>query len=79
MIKCFKLPVIQVSTAFEGFLRGGLLVKNRVLSRRKISIFTIVNIVKQAGGNTRKRDIHILCQFVNKSKKRGVWWILKRD
>jgi len=55
MIKCFKLPVIQVSTAFDVFLRGGLLVKNRVVSRWKISIFTIAKIVKPAGGYTKKK------------------------
>ena len=56
MIKCFKLPVIQVSTEFDGLLRGSLLVQNRVVSRWNISIFTIDKIVKQARGYTKKED-----------------------
>jgi hypothetical protein len=53
MVKCFKLPEIQVCIAFEGFLPGDLRGKNRVVSRYKISIFTIDKIVKLPGGNTR--------------------------
>ncbi len=47
MEKWFKLPGIQVCIAFEGFLLGSLRGKNRVVSRGKISIFTIEKIVKQ--------------------------------
>jgi hypothetical protein len=48
MVKCVKLPVIQACTEFEGFLRGGLLSKNRVVSRMKNSIFTIDGSVNPA-------------------------------
>ena len=41
MVKCVKLPVIQARIVFEGFLRGGLRRKNRVVSRRIYRIFTI--------------------------------------
>ena len=71
MIKCFKLPVIQVSTEFDGLLRGSLLVENRVVSRWKVSIFTIGKIVKQARRYTKKRNAHISCQIVNKPGKCG--------
>ena len=53
MIKCFKLPVIQVSTEFDVFFPGTLLGKNRVVSRYKISIFTIDKIVKLPGRYTK--------------------------
>jgi hypothetical protein len=56
MVKCFKLPVIQVCIAFEGFLPGGFPGKNRVVSRYKISIFTIDKIVKPTRGNTKNRN-----------------------
>jgi len=69
MIKCFKLPVIQVSTEFDVFFPGTLLGKNRVVSRYKISIFTIVKIVKLARRITQKRDIHISAPSVNKLKR----------
>ncbi len=49
MVKCFKLPEIQVCTAFAGILLGGLRGQNRVVSRGKISIFTIVKIAKSPG------------------------------
>ena len=52
MVKCFKLPEIQVCIAFEGFFPGTLRGKNRVVSRYKISIFTIDKIVKSPGRNT---------------------------
>ena len=47
MVKCFKLPVIQVCTAFGGILPGGLRGQNRVVSRMKSSIFTISTLVKK--------------------------------
>ena len=53
MVKCFKLPEIQVCIAFEGFLPGDLRGKNRVVSRYKISIFTIDKIVKLPGRYTK--------------------------
>jgi hypothetical protein len=53
MVKCFKLPVIQVCIAFEGFFPGSLLGKNRVVSRGNISIFTIAKIVKSLGRITK--------------------------
>jgi hypothetical protein len=53
MVKCFKLPEIQVCIAFEGFLPGDLRGKNRVVSRYKNSIFTIDKIVKLPGRNTK--------------------------
>jgi hypothetical protein len=56
MVKCFKLPVIQVCIAFEGFFPGSLLDKNRVVSRGKISIFTIAKIVKLLGGITKIKE-----------------------
>jgi hypothetical protein len=52
MVKYFKLPEIQVCIAFEGFLPGDLRGKNRVVSRYKLSIFTIDKIVKLPVGNT---------------------------
>lgn len=52
MVKCFKLLVIQVCIAFDVFLRGGLRGENRVFSRYKNSIFTIVKVVNWAGRNT---------------------------
>ena len=55
MVKCFKLPVIQVCTAFDGFFPGSLLGQNRVVSRRKNSIFTIVKIVNRTRGNTKQK------------------------
>ena len=54
MVKCFKLPEIQVCIAFEGFFPGTLRGKNRVVSRYKISIFTIDKMVKLTVGNTKK-------------------------
>ena len=54
MLKCFKLPGIQVSTEFEGFFPGSLRCQNRVVSRGEISIFTIVNSAKRDGINTKK-------------------------
>ena len=42
MEKWFKLPGIQVCIEFEGFFPGSLRGENRVVSRYKISIFTIV-------------------------------------
>ena len=41
MVKCFKLPGIQVCIEFDVFLLGSLLGQNRVVSRWKLSIFTI--------------------------------------
>jgi hypothetical protein len=55
MVKCFKLLEIQACTAFNGFLRGGLPGQNRVVSRRKISIFTIDKIVNHTRKNTKKK------------------------
>ena len=77
MIKCFKLPVIQVSTEFDVFFPGTLLGKNRVVSRYKISIFTIVKIAKPARRITQKRDIHISMPSVNKFKREGEGGLLK--
>jgi len=77
MIKCFKLPVIQVSTEFDVFFPGTLLGKNRVVSRYKISIFTIVKIAKPARRITQKRDIHISMPSVNKFKREGKGGLLK--
>jgi hypothetical protein len=54
MVKCVKLPVIQACIVFEGFLRGGLRRKNRVVSRRIYRIFTIGTIVILASGITKK-------------------------
>jgi hypothetical protein len=69
MVKCFKLPVIQVCIAFEGFLPGCLRGKNRVVSRYKISIFTIDKIVKSASGNTKNRNSPWRLEYVDN------WWI----
>ena len=55
MVKCFKLLEIQACIAFNGFLRGGLRGQNRVVSRRKLSIFTIARIVKWTRGNTKRK------------------------
>jgi len=55
MVKCFKLLEIQACTAFNGFLRGDLLGQNRVVSRRKHSIFTIAKIVNRTRGNTKQK------------------------
>ena len=65
------MPVIQVSTEFDVFFPGTLLGKNRVVSRYKISIFTIVKITKPARRTTQKRDIHISAPSVNKFKRGG--------
>ena len=54
MVKCVKLPVIQACIGFEGFLRGGLRRKNRVVSRARYSIFTIGRIVVLAREITKK-------------------------
>jgi hypothetical protein len=56
MVKCFKLLVIQVCIAFEGFFPGSLLGKNRVVSRGKVSIFTIAKIVKSLGTITKIKE-----------------------
>ena len=64
MVKCFKLPEIQVCIAFEGFFPGTLRGKNRVVSRYKISIFTIDKIVKLPGRNTKIKKFTV---------ERGVW------
>ena len=74
MLKCFKLPVIQVSTGFEGFLLGSLRCQNRVVSRSKNSIFTIVKIAKMDGKSTKKNNIHIGGLNVDKSQ-----WQKKED
>jgi hypothetical protein len=47
MVKCVKLPVIQVCTAFGGILPGSLRGQNRVVPRMKNSIFTIATLVKK--------------------------------
>jgi hypothetical protein len=59
MLKWFKLPGIQVSTGFAGFLLGGLRTQNRVVSRVQNSIFTIVNLAKGDRENTIIENIHI--------------------
>ena len=46
MVKWFKLPGIQVCTGFDVFLPGSVLDQNRVVSRGKNSIFTIVRDAK---------------------------------
>ena len=52
MVKCFKLPVIQVCTGFDVFLPGSLRWQNRVVSRGKLSIFTIDKNAKSPRENT---------------------------
>ena len=69
MVKCFKLPEIQVCIGFGGFLPGSLRHQNWVVSRRKISIFTIAKIVKAARRNTQNVDIHNYPAAVDKSRK----------
>jgi len=72
MEKCFKLPEIQVCIAFEGFFPGSLRCKNRVVSRYKISIFTIVKIAKSTWGIYQNKEFH--CKMMNVDN----WWILRR-
>jgi hypothetical protein len=67
MLKCFKLPVIQVSIGFDGFLLGSLRCQNRVVSRSKNSIFTIVKMTKMGGKSTKSKNIHIGGLNVDKS------------
>lgn len=67
MLKCVKLPVIQVSTGFEGFFPGSLRYQNRVIPRGKNSIFTIVKSTKWDGKNTKEDNIHIGGLNVDKS------------
>ena len=91
MVKCFKLPVIQVCIAFDVFLRGSLRVKNRVFPRYKNSIFTIVKLVNWAGRNTKIEacsHLRVKCEqvanepdyglFAQKRLGKGVGRILKR-
>jgi len=73
MEKCFKLPVIQVCIAFEGFFPGSLRGKNRVVSRYKISIFTIVKITKSTWGIYQNKEFH--CKGADVDN----WWILKTE
>jgi hypothetical protein len=65
MVKCFKLPVIQVCTAFAGILPGRLRAQNRVDLREKDSNFTISFFVKCPGKSTRKKDMHNGKDYVN--------------
>jgi hypothetical protein len=51
MVKCFKLPGIQVCIGFDVFLRGCLRGQNRVVSRGKHSIFTIARNAKSPKEN----------------------------
>jgi hypothetical protein len=73
MEKCFKLPVIQVCIAFEGFFPGSLRGKNRVVSRYKISIFTIVKITESTWGIYQNKEFH--CKETDVDN----WWILKTE
>jgi len=72
MEKWFKLLGIQVCIAFEGFSPGSLRGKNRVVSRYKISIFTIVKFTKSTWGIYQNKEFH--CDGMNVDN----WWILKR-
>jgi len=55
MVKWFKLPVIQGSIVFEGFLPGSLRYQISVIPPYKNSIFTMANLVKDTWGKSEKR------------------------